>query len=99
MQQLPRFNTENKDFQMMQSSWAAILNPVLRNPSLDCILLKGISLGVGATVVNHKLGRTPQGWRVVDIDGAATIYRSEALNNLTLTLTSDAAVTVSLEVF
>lgn len=96
---LPQFQTDDRDFQMMQNAWAGILNPMLRNPSLQANLLTGIDLSNGATVINHKLGRMPQGWRIVDIDGAATIYRSAALNDLTLTLTSDAAVTVSIEVF
>jgi hypothetical protein len=99
MQALPQFQSEDKDFQLMQNSWGAVLNVLLKNPSLDNVLLKGISLSNGATVINHKLGRTPQGWRIVDIDGAATVYRSQPFNNLTLTLTSNAAVTVSLEVF
>lgn len=96
---LPRFQTDNKDFQLMQSAWATQLDPMLSNPSLKTRLIKGVSLIVGATKIDHKLGRTPQGWRIVDIDGAAQIYRSEALNDLTLTLTSDAAVTVAIEVF
>jgi hypothetical protein len=96
---LPRFQTDNKDFQLMQSAWASQLDPVLSNPSLKTRLLKDVALAVGANVINHKLGRTPQGWRIVDVNGAAQIYRSEALNPLTLTLTSDAVVTVSIEVF
>jgi hypothetical protein len=99
MQTLPQFQSEDKDFQLMQNSWGAVLNVLLKNPSLDNVLLKGISLANGVTVINHRLGRTPQGWRIVDIDGAATVYRSQPFNNLTLTLTSNAAVTVSLEVF
>ncbi len=99
MPALTQFQNDDKDFQMMQSSWGAILNPLLKNPSLQNVLLKGIRLGVGATIINHTLGRQPQGWRIVDIDGAAVVYRSAAINNLTLTLTSDAAVTIALEVF
>ena len=96
---LPQFQSDDRDFQLMQSAWATQLNPMLANPSLQCILLKDVVLANGSNVINHKLGRKPQGWRIVDINGAATIYRSAALNNLTLTLTSNAAVTVSLEVF
>lgn len=99
MQSLPQFQSDDKDFQLMQNAWSAVLSPLLKNPSLDNVLLKNISLSVGANVINHKLGRTPQGWRIVDIDGAAQVYRSASFNNLTLTLTSNAAVTVSLEVF
>lgn len=40
-----------------------------------------------------------QGWFLVDIQGPATIYSSAPFNNLTLTLTSNTAVTVSIGVF
>ena len=83
----------------MQNAWATALNPVLQNPSLRCQLIKDVVLSIGDNIVNHRLGRMQQGWRIVDIDGAAVIYRSKALNSLTLTLNSDAVVTVSLEVF
>lgn len=99
MGSLPQFQSDDKDFQLMQNAWSASLNPMLKNPSLQNILLKSVSLTTGSNVINHKLGRTPQGWRIVDIDGAAQIYRSQAFNNLTLTLTSSANVTVALEVF
>lgn len=87
------------DLPMTQTKWAGILNPFLANPSLQNNILTGVKLAIGATVVNHLLGRTPIGWRVVDIDGAVIPYRSAPFNPLTLTLTSSAAVTVSLEVF
>lgn len=96
---LPRFQTDDKDFQLMQSTWATALDPMLSNPSLKTRLIKDVSLAIGANKIDHRLGRTPQGWRIVDIDGVAQIYRSEAFNPLTLTLTSDAAVTIALEVF
>lgn len=97
--QLAQFQSDDQPFQLMQSSWAAAINPLLANPSLQCRLIKGVALINGVTVINHRLGRLQQGWRIVDIDGAAAIYRSQPLSDLTLTLTSNAAVTVSLEVF
>lgn len=99
MASLPQFQSDDRDFQLMQSAWATLLNPMLSNPSLQCILLKDVALASGANVINHRLGRKPQGWRIVDINGAATIYRSANFNNLTLTLTSSAPVQISIEVF
>lgn len=96
---LPVFKTDDQTLMLMQTKWAAELNPVLANPATNPSLLTGIKLINGVTVINHKLGQKMQGWAVVDVDGAATIYRSAPLNNLTLTLTSSAAVTVALEVF
>ena len=96
---LASFQTQIKELSLMQSQWSSELNPVLDNPSLKTSLLKNISLSTGVNVINHLLGRTQQGWRIVDINGAAQIYRSAPFNNLTLTLTSDANVMISLEVF
>ena len=85
-------------WELARRQWAAQLNPVLADPFFPSII-SNVSLINGTTVINHKLGRMMQGWFITDINGAATIYRSKPLNNLTLTLTSNAAVTVSIGVF
>ncbi len=84
---------------MMQNKWAAEINPVLSNPMTNPGILKNIQLVIGSNTINHLLGKTMQGWFVVDQNAVASLYRSQPLNNLTLTLTSDAVVTVSLAVF
>lgn len=84
---------------MMQSSWKSVLEPVLSIPLNDGILLQSVALASGVTVVNHRLGRKLVGWMVTDRDGAASVYRSAAKNELTLTLTSSGAITVDLFVF
>lgn len=96
---LPLFKTNDRILSQLQTQWAAILNVLIGNPSLQCNILSNVSLKNGVTVINHLLGRTQQGWRIVDINGSASIYRSQPFNDKTLTLTSNAAVTVSLEVF
>lgn len=83
----------------MQSRWKSILDPFLKNPVNSSNILSDISLNNGVTVINHLLDRKMQGWSLVDIQGAALIYRSQPFNDKTLTLTSDAAVVVSIEVF
>lgn len=87
------------NLQMMANRWATFLDPLLKNPISNGIILKDVPLILGATVIDHRLGRVPQGWILIDINAAATIYRSAAFNDLTLTLTSNAAVTASLYVF
>ena len=83
----------------MQTAWASQLNPVVANPQSSARLITGLTLQSGSNVINHGLGRLMQGWILTDLSGAATIYRSAPMNNLTLTLTSSALVTVSLSVF
>lgn len=84
---------------LMQTKWKSLLDPILANPLNGISILESVKLINGVTVVNHKLGRTQQGWFLTDIQGAATVYRSAAFNNLTLTLTSSAAVTCNIGVF
>lgn len=79
--------------------WASTLNPIIASPLSSSSLLLKVPLNSGITVINHQLGRKMLGWWIVDINGAATIYRSQPLNDKTLTLTSNAAVTVNLGVF
>ncbi len=96
---LPYFLTDDRQLSLLQTSWQKELNPLLANPLSQGLLIRAIPLANGVTVVNHFLGRRMQGWLVSDVDGAATIYRSAPFNDLTLTLTSNAAVNVNLYVF
>lgn len=87
------------DFAALVTRWKSILDPVLKNPLNSISILQDQALINGVTVINHKLGRAQQGWFILDINGAAEIYRSQPFNDKTLTLTSDAIVTVTLGVF
>lgn len=99
MASLPIFLTQNRDFQLMQTGWASQLNPLLNSPLSSSLILQGVVLATGNNVINHKLSRKLQGWALVDVNGAATIYRSAPKNELTLTLNSNASVVVDLLVF
>jgi len=97
--QLPVFKDPNVNLMLMQNKWGSLLNPVLANPTTNMSILKNVALASGNTVINHLLGAVQQGWVVLDVDAAATIYRSAPLNDKTLTLHSSAACTVTLGVF
>jgi len=85
--------------EQLQNQWKSQLDPILANPILQGLQLKNVNLINGTTVVNHLLGRTQQGWIITDINGSASVYRSQPFNDKTLTLVSDAAVTASLWVY
>lgn len=87
------------DWSLAQTQWAQQLNPLIKNQLTQGILLSNISLINGVTVINHLLGRNQIGFIITDINAAATIFRSQALNSKTLTLTSNAACIISLWVF
>lgn len=96
--QLPR----NIPLPLMQTRWAAILDPLIANPPNSPTILKNVLLSNGTTVVNHLLGQTLQGWKVIRQRAAASIYDAQDNNqtpDITLVLISNAAVSVDLEVF
>ena len=97
--QLPKFKNEDQTLQLLQDKWTGILNPIIANPLLNGNILKNVPLINGVTVINHLLQKQMQGWLVIDQNASAIIYRSQPFNFQTLTLTSNAAVTVSLLVF
>lgn len=96
---LPLQKTDLQALSLLQTSWKAQLDPVLANVTNRMSVIKDVKLASGVNVINHKLGRVQQGWVISDITGIASIYRSAPLNDLTLTLTSSAPVTISLIVF
>lgn len=84
----------------MQSTWSAQLNPILALPILSGVQITGIAISSGSAVaINHLLGRNQQGWVITDQNAQARIARIAPFNNKTLTLSSDAAVTVSVWVY
>lgn len=93
---------KNLTWPMAQTQWPQQIDPVISNALVNGRLITGQKLINGATAVNHGLGRKLQGWIIVGISGAATIYDTQASNimpELTLNLISNAAVTVALWVF
>jgi hypothetical protein len=93
------FKSQDQTSMLMQKQWTSQLNPLLANILTQGSLLSDVTLIDGVNTFNHYLGKGMTGWILVDQNGAASIYRSQPLNAQTLTLTSNAAVTVSLWVF
>jgi hypothetical protein len=61
--------------------------------------LVSVSLVAGANVVNHKLGRKPQGFIIVDVDADTRIWRSGAVDASSIPISSSAACSAKLWVF
>lgn len=104
---LPKFQplgqaVSPKDFSLLQTTWAALIDPILGRRQNQSNILSGVSLVSGANTINHLLGRKLQGWKIVMQNASATIYDTQDANQspeLTLALNSSAPVTVSIEVF
>lgn len=80
--------------------WAATLNPVVSNPILQGNMLKNIVLTANIPkAINHLLQRMPLGWMMIDINADAVIWRTQPLNENTITLEANADATISIWVF
>lgn len=97
--QLPLQQTTVRDLSLIQTKWKAIIDPVLANPMTNMLILKNVAIVTGSNSVPHLLQQMQQGWVIVDIQGAAVIYRNGIFNDNYLYLSSSANVTVSLGVF
>lgn len=85
-----------------QDKWAAQLNPILKNPTVNTLVLKNQSLITGTNVINHKLGRVLQGWYPSRLRASATLYDTQDTNQtpqLTLVLVASAPVVADIVVF
>lgn len=86
----------------MLTQWSQILNPLLKSPIANPILLRGIALTSGSNTINHTLGATLQGYIVVLNSVSSTFYDGQSTNpspDKTLILIASEATTVSLLVF
>ena len=93
------FKSQDQTLMLLQKQWTSQLNPLLAVSLTQGSLLPNIKLINGINTFNHYLGRQMNGWMIADQNAAASIFRSAPLNSQTLTLTSNAVVTVSLWVF
>lgn len=85
--------------ELMQTRWASEIDPVLKFPPVQGILIKGVALKTGVNVINNLLSRMQQGYVIIDQDGPASIYRSQPLSSSTLTLTASAPCTIAIWMF
>ena len=84
----------------MQSTWSALLNPLLANLLMQGNKISNVSLVANTNLtINHLLGKTQTGWIITDQSAAANVSRSQPFNDLTLTLVASADCTISLWVY
>lgn len=99
---LPIFKSDEKDLVIMQNRWASIINPFLKRPQNQSIILKNISLVTGSNTIRHGLNSVLQGWKLTRQKSAASIYDNQDSNptpEATLILVSSADVVCDIEVF
>lgn len=97
-----KLELQDREQTKLQDNVAEFLNQ-LPKTLLDGVILENIALASASTaLVAHKLGRSFQGWIVLDQDGSAIVWRdsaSTADNAKFLPLKTSAGVNVKLWVY
>lgn len=100
---LPSFQSNDPSLGRLQNAWASALNPIVDLPLLKGVQLKNVELTTGANIINHRLGRAPQGYILTRTqDAATTLYDTQSTNprpELTLQLNSSATCRVDLWIY
>lgn len=97
-----KLETEEDSGNLIQENIASVVEPLLRSPIVNGVLLKGVTLVTGTiNQISHTLGRAPQGWIVVRQDANANIWQvnPKQLSSTLLQIQVSANVTVDLWVF
>lgn len=87
-------------WELAQTKWSSILNPILALPILNGNQVNSIALTANKPLaINHLLQRMPQGWFLTDNTANTTVWRITAFTNLTITLEATADTTISFWIF
>lgn len=90
---LPSFIAE------LQGQLARLFLELGRRGHVASETLDETTIGTSNTVVYHKLGRTPEGWRVVDCTAGWPQLRRVAWDATSITMIAAASTIVTLEVW
>jgi hypothetical protein len=82
-----------------QDCLSRIFTELDRHPHVASEILTSISIAASNTSVNHLLGRTPQGWRIVDCTSGWPTVRRVSWSETTITLIASAPCIVNIEVW
>lgn len=100
---LPFFKSNDHSFSLLQTAWSKMINPIVGRIQNQSIILSKISLINGTNVVNHGLGKTLTGWKIIRLrTPGGTVWDNQDSNstpNTTLILISNANIVVDIEVF
>lgn len=96
---MPQLSTR-LPWDLANTRWASILNPILALPILNGNMIEAIDLIANKPqAINHLLQETPQGWFITDNTANAVVWRTRDFNPLTITLESSADTTINIWVF
>ena len=86
-------------WELANPKWAAALNPLLGLPLVNGNTVAATLVANKPQAINHGLGRSPQGWFLIDNTADSVVWRTQPFNATSLTLEASANTTINLWVF
>ena len=83
---MPRTNftqiwSKEQEVTRLQSHLKTVLNPLLELPISDGVLIKDLTVNTTDTLIEHKLGRKPEGFLITGLKSNSVIYESATAND------------------
>ena len=83
---MPRTNftqiwSKEQEVTRLQSHLKTVLNPLLELPISDGVLSKDLTVNTTDTLIEHKLGRKPEGFLITRLKSNSVIYESATAND------------------
>lgn len=69
-----------KELMLLQTRWSSMINPLLALPLLKGNTVREVALGTTPVAIDHRLGRVPQGWLIIDSNANEVVYRTAPFN-------------------
>ena len=96
--------TPDPDLSKIQGAIEQVLNPLVKIPYLNGIILENLSITTSPVKFAHGLGRAPVGYWLIYKNAAGDVYAPTVgtigpFSGTTITLQASAAVTVNILVF
>lgn len=94
-----RVPTTDPDIYELQRQVEQHITEVARHPHVASEVLDAAEIATTDTQVAHKLGRTPIGWRIVDVTAGWGDVRRSSWDSEYITLIAAATTTIAIEVW
>ena len=98
LNQYKDLNSEDKDTQTIQINLKQYFQQFTDLTFLKGRAVNDIEVTTSTVVVDHKLGRQPIGWFIVDKSASGDVWRT-AWNDKTITLDSSATTTINIWIY
>lgn len=92
-------HTGNPVVDRVQTHLQSTFRPILQNPLSDGVLQKGLTLSTTEKLIDHGLGRVPEGFIITKLNASAVVYESSTPDYPQNQIALKASATVTADIY